>query len=227
MLLINKSKFNHYVDLREELWEVLLNNGYSRKYGSSESLLVQNQPKRGMICVVNGKVKSSYVFKNGNEKILGIFEAPTIIGEDSILADQSNEYKNNQYSVLALTPVEAVFIPVLNAQKIILQYPEIALCLMKLLIHKMHSLGIQVGDLLTRNISQRTARALGFFTEFTEKDKDGYLSITHEELAGFIGITRPNVSTCLKEFALQGLIEMKRGKIKIINPQALKEFADY
>ena len=41
--------------------------------------------------------------------------------------------------------------------------------------------------------------------------------MTHEEIASFIGSAREVVSRTLEIFANQGLIEQKRGQIKILN----------
>ena len=72
---------------------------------------------------------------------------------------------------------------------------------------------------------QKAAFALVFMRE-ADKDEDGYVAVTHEELAQLIGISRANITTALAELTEQGIIRKKRGKVKILDNNKLMELLD-
>ncbi len=51
------------------------------------------------------------------------------------------------------------------------------------------------------------------------------LLVTHEELAGDIGTAREVVSRLLKELENKGIVELKRGSVRILRRQALEDVA--
>ncbi|MDR1604967.1 MAG: Crp/Fnr family transcriptional regulator [Gracilibacteraceae bacterium] len=226
MVKINHNKFNYYspVDLEDHLWESMLDIGYTKNFGPSETLISQGQQLTGLLCVTQGRLKTFYIFNNGNEKILGLFNtqySKVVLGEEAIF-----DSRTSFYNAMALTPLSMVYIPFEKVRTLIAECPEIAVCLLKCLSNKLSSLGIQVGDLLSRDIMQRAARVLTDFTKCTSKNKEGYMPFTHDELAKFLGITRPNMTTCLNYFARENLIDMRWGKIRVTDYTTLKNLSD-
>jgi len=64
----------------------------------------------------------------------------------------------------------------------------------------------------------------GKYAVFTYNNQFEILNMTHEEIANFIGSTRSKVTVLLREFAKKGLIENKRGQIKILNIKGIEEY---
>ena len=59
-----------------------------------------------------------------------------------------------------------------------------------------------------------------------EKDStNGVIKTTHEQIAKKIGSAREVVSRTLKKFSDQGLVELSRGSVKILNKQLIKDIA--
>lgn len=56
-----------------------------------------------------------------------------------------------------------------------------------------------------------------------ESAKTGTVDSTHEEIAKYVGSAREVVSRMLKTFESQGLVELSRGSIRILNRDALKK----
>lgn len=52
------------------------------------------------------------------------------------------------------------------------------------------------------------------------------LSYTHEQIARYIGSARETISRMLKYFAEEGIVELSRGEIKIIDEKKLRQLAE-
>ncbi len=64
--------------------------------------------------------------------------------------------------------------------------------------------------------------AIFLWDELTESETST-LHFTHEDIAVIIGSAREVVSRVLKSFAVEGIVELGRGTIKIIDKSALKQ----
>ena len=54
---------------------------------------------------------------------------------------------------------------------------------------------------------------------------EGLVEFTHEQLAGDIGTAREVVSRLLKELENKGMVELRRGSVRILNRDGLKKIA--
>jgi CRP/FNR family transcriptional regulator len=64
-----------------------------------------------------------------------------------------------------------------------------------------------------------------FLWDEASKTGDDTIRLTHEQIAKYVGSAREVVSRMLKYFASEGIVELSRGGIKIINRQKLRELA--
>ena len=62
-----------------------------------------------------------------------------------------------------------------------------------------------------------------FLLDELSKTGDVNIRLTHEQIAKYMGSAREVVSRMLKYFAKEGLIEMSRGGIKILDREKLRE----
>lgn len=226
MVDVNNNKLNDlnplYIDNKH--WDLLINTGYPKIFGAGETLLYQDQPNTGMICMLKGKIKTCITFDSGAEKIFGIFDAPALLGEAATFDGRANVC-----NAIALIKVEAICIPPLKLKALVMQHPEITQTIIRSIANKLRSIANQVESLSGYNIEQRIARMLCNFKEygfFVNSCCTDCLQLTHEELAGFVGASRPNVTASLGELAHLGLIEMQRGKIRIIDYARLKQMSE-
>lgn len=70
------------------------------------------------------------------------------------------------------------------------------------------------------NLAKRLADSLLEHHSFSETDT---IQITHGALANDLGTAREVVTRLLKQFQIDGLVELSRGKIKICNPKKLRK----
>ena len=62
-----------------------------------------------------------------------------------------------------------------------------------------------------------------FLSEEIKNNKSLELKITHEQIAKYMATAREVVTRMLKYFSQEGIVELSRGKITIINETKLKK----
>lgn len=64
-----------------------------------------------------------------------------------------------------------------------------------------------------------------FLLDEISKNNNTILSLTHEQIAKYIGSAREVVSRMLKHFEKEGIVKLSRGEIKVLNPTKLKNIS--
>ncbi|MEA4911022.1 MAG: Crp/Fnr family transcriptional regulator [Oscillospiraceae bacterium] len=65
-----------------------------------------------------------------------------------------------------------------------------------------------------------------FLCKETENARDGVLRLTHEQIAKLMGSAREVVTRMLNYFASEGYVELSRGGVRILEPEALCALAE-
>src|SRR5262249_10683159 len=84
----------------------------------------------------------------------------------------------------------------------------------------------QMVESLFLPIERRVARRVQTLqAAFGGQSDDGWIRMRQEELAAYCGVTRPTVDRGLGQLAGQGLIELGRGRIRIVDSRGLEKRA--
>lgn len=223
LLFINRDKFNFFstAELSDEHWQALVDLGTTKTAKAGTLLYEQSMRVHELTCVTEGSVKIVHFFDNGNEKLYESLSAPTVLGAEALWYGGDAFYA----SIIALTDVSYTVIPLDVAQSFITKNPEIVVALFQCLRDSLCIFRLRSVCSVPMTMLQKAAFALVFMRE-ADKDEDGYVAVTHEELAQLIGISRANITTALAELTEQGIIRKKRGKVKILDNNKLMELLD-
>lgn len=205
-----------------KLWEKIVLSGKQKTIEKGQRILTRGEASPGLICLTKGKVKISSEISDGSEKIFGLLVAPSLFGETEAF-DQGT----CMISATALSKVEIAEVDLRVLQKLISESPEIAYFIIRSIGIKLRWTTLQAEDMTNLRIRRRLANLLlghGKYAVFTYNNQFEILNMTHEEIANFIGSTRSKVTVLLREFAKKGLIENKRGQIKILNIRGIEEY---
>lgn len=157
--------------------------------------------------ICSGGARVYRVTEQGEEVTLAMVGVGDIVGEMSILDDEPRsacvETIHNT-KVLILT--RSAF------NKILIDYPEVAISLLKTMSKRMRETNEHVEDILSKNLSERTWKILqNLANYFPNKD----ITLSQEELAGIIGATRARVTEILNSLQKQGKIRLAHRQIRI------------
>jgi len=84
---------------------------------------------------------------------------------------------------------------------------------------RLRSLMLVIEEVAFRRLDQRLAERL------VQRQRDGQLNATHQDLAVELGTAREVVSRLLKEFERRGLVTLERGLITLLNIKELQKLA--
>lgn len=115
---------------------------------------------------------------------------------------------------------EALLIPAAQYQKLIKQNIYAENFTYSLVIDRFSNVMWAMEQLLFMRFDKRLAI---FLLDELSKTGNPRISLTHEQIAKYMGSAREVVSRMLKYFAKEGMIEMSRGGIRILNKEKLRE----
>lgn len=221
-MYINRDKFNQFslAEISETNWNSMLALGTVKTFKAGAMLYEQGVEISELACITEGTVKIVHLFDNGNEKLYEQLFAPSFIGAEALWNIGGKSFYP---TVIALTDVTVVEVPVETAENFISDRPDIIISLFQCVRNVLCINRIRSVCSIPMSMLQKAAFAISFMRG-TDKDDEGYVTVTHEELANLIGISRANLTTALAELTERGIICKKRGKLKIVDNDALVDF---
>jgi CRP/FNR family transcriptional regulator len=222
MLLLNASLFSLYnpVEIKDELWNLLLGNREVKTFRKNALLTVQEQPVKEMILLKKGRVKAMFSSADGSEIIFEILDAPAVFGHQALYSKETEQWYPN---LVALKESEAVFVPIGEIECLIEAHPQLLKCFFQCLRTNMTTSSRLSFWAQRLNLLQKVAFALTM-TGNLPRDDNGYFPMTHENLAHFLGATRENVTNALNKLCKMGYIEKKPGRLRIADMEAFKAY---
>lgn len=182
----------------------------------------QGEPLPGVIAVAYGLAKLALPRRKGEEKVLRFLGANESFGEAAALLDRPCPV-----DVVALTDAMLAVIPVRPLQQLRERDSIFANNLVRILAEGLLSLVAEVDASTGRSSAQRLAAYL----DSLAAAQDGtascavLLPVTKTALAARLGVTKETISRLLRNLRDQGLIEMTRRKITILDRARLAGIA--
>lgn len=206
-------------DLRE-----LAGNLRSRKYRKKEIIFHQGDDSHVIYVVKTGKVRIFMISPDGNETSVTILSTYDMIGEFAAIDGRPR-------SATAQTMEETTLLEMDRGRflDLLQQRPGLAINLLRMLVGKLRWTTKYAETIAQYDITGRLLYFLLHYNEMLGKEIEAgkqyelHLSMTQEDLASLVGARREWVNRILKEWGKQGLLEFKRGVIRILNLPALEK----
>ncbi|MFP3897600.1 MAG: Crp/Fnr family transcriptional regulator [Anaerolineales bacterium] len=165
--------------------------------------------------VVEGRIRAIKMSAVGREQVLGEFEP----GEAFYMVPALDD---GPLPVTTRTATRATLLRLACQDfiRLIKRHPPVAMQVLTTLAHRMRRLTSLIEDLSLRSVSERLAKMLLKRAESAHSQR-----VTQREMAAQLGTVREVVARNLAQFQEQGWIEVHRGSIEIIDPQALRREA--
>ncbi|NOX76504.1 MAG: Crp/Fnr family transcriptional regulator [Gammaproteobacteria bacterium] len=169
---------------------------------------------RNYLLVLEGSVRVQKLSASGKEIVLYRVEA----GQSCVLTTScllSGEHYHAE--AVTETPVQAVAIP-LSAFQQALTIPTFREFVFATYGQRVTSLVTLIDAIAFGRMDDRLAHQL-----LEMADADGIVVATHQELARELGTAREVISRLLKEFERHGWLALKRGRVRVVAADALRE----
>ncbi len=214
--LLSNSPFFRGVSA-SELEQTFSRISYSVKSFSKGQTIAQRDEEIKSLCiVVEGAVKGEMVDFTG--KILKVEEiqAPQPLAH-AVMFSNANKFP---VDVVALVDCKILFIPKADVLRLLQSNTIILNNFLNAVSNRAHFLTNKLWLMSFKTIKEKVANYLLTIAK-SETKTTIMLPKTHQELAEFFGVTRPSLARVFAEMEAEGIIEVNRKEISIIDKRRL------
>ena len=197
---------------------------HHKTYSRGQFLFQQGDAGDEFLVVVEGRLKITFLHKDGRELTLAMLGPYQSLGEVSLIDDEPRSA-----SAVALSPLCVLSINKRDFRALLESSPAICIALLATMGRRMRELTDDTAGLIFLDVIQRVARKLLYLADSIGVDRNGGREIaqplTHQALAAMVGATRETVTKALKDLQTQGMISIRRRHITILAPLEMAKCA--
>lgn len=200
------------------LFAFLFEGAQRETLNAGQNIFQQDDPAERLYGLVAGSVEISIFSLSGRKLVVNI-QTSGLVGEIATL-----DGGRRTAAATCLTDCEVLSIPRARLFERMQQNPAIAMVMIRLLCDRLRRISGDLGDQALLNIDARLAkRLLSLSAQLA--DAEGWIPFSQSDLAERLGATRESVNKTLKEWMRGGLVNLRRGAVKIANPARLERLA--
>ncbi|MGG1662079.1 Crp/Fnr family transcriptional regulator [Brevibacillus sp. NRS-1366] len=194
--------------------------GERRTYPAHKIIIDQEREGHKGILLLSGSARAFLLTFTGEERLLFYPSKGSFLGETAMFYNQT--FKHWNLFVETVTPCEVLEMTKKDIMYNVANYPEFFTLLMEAASVKYINFLVRLQSSSHPSISLLEQIIYVLFSTVTEKQLSPFsVRITHEEISQIIDRSRVAVTNTLGKLQKQGLIELGRGHIRIINPKEL------
>lgn len=187
-------------------------------FHKKQTLYQEGKRPRFLYYLVSGKVKAFKSHEDGKEYITDLFSAGDFIGYTALIED-----KNYDDSASILEDAEIMQIPREEFLGMIYNDINIAAKFIRIVTQNVKEKEERLLNLAYSSLRKRVAKALVDIHEKFNKEGDrNLIEFSREDIAQYVGTATESLIRTLSDFKSERLIDIKSGKISIINLEKLK-----
>jgi CRP-like cAMP-binding protein len=188
-----------------------------RSYARGDLVILEGDECEAIYFVKSGRVKVYKTSPEGKEQVLRIMQPGDTFNEVPVF-----DGGDNPASVEALDAVSLYVLPVEDMHRLMVQLPAISANVIRILASRLRHLVGLVEDLSFRHVTGRVAKIL---LHHGRDAGPGAGRLTQQEMATMAGTAREMVGRALKGLEQAGAIKMERGRIVILDREALERLS--
>ncbi|MGE5106760.1 MAG: response regulator [Sphingobacteriales bacterium] len=195
-----------------------LDNYDSEDLSKKQTLYSEGKRPKYLYYLKKGKIKTYKVHDDGKEYITNLYSEGDFMGHLALL-----ETKSYDDTAEVLEEAEVVMVPADEFLTAVYSDMAIAGKFIRLIANDVKEKEERLLHLAYDSLRKRVAKALvDIHTKFNkEKSAGNSIDISREDIAQYIGTATESLIRTLSDFKSEKLIEIKEGKIKIINLEKL------
>jgi DNA-binding response OmpR family regulator len=187
-------------------------------FHKKQTLYQEAKRPRFLYYLVSGKVKAFKSHEDGKEYITDLFSAGDFIGYTALIED-----KNYDDSASILEDAEIMQIPRDEFLGMIYSDINIATKFIRIVTQNVKEKEERLLNLAYSSLRKRVAKALvDIHEKFNKNGQNSLIEFSREDIAQYVGTATESLIRTLSDFKSEKLIDIKSGKISIINLDKLK-----
>lgn len=201
-------------------WEDVSHLGKFEKMVPNQYVIYPEERVQYLYYIKEGRGRCFISWPDGNEHTLYFLEKGAIIGE--ALLDNTP----SQWGVVTLEHSIVYRFSYQQIMKIIAEYPEIALSIIRSCLVKKKLLTKHIQDLTFKKADAKIAEVLYAMAEHYGESNQGFvIPINQNDLAELVGVSRVTISKVLSRFQKHGVVVTRRGSVLVLNKEKLLKLA--
>jgi CRP-like cAMP-binding protein len=192
----------------------------ARSFPRRSVVYFPDEPGESVLLLTHGRVKIMTLTPDGREVIFAFIEPGELFGELAVL-DPAPRSEHAE----AVVESRALAIPREELLWLMSRRPDVALSVNKLLGLRVRRVENRLRNLLFRSNRERTVAVLVELLGSHGREVGGRweigLRLSHQELANLIGATRETVTLTLGQLQKEGLVEVARRRITVLDRDRL------
>ncbi len=194
------------------------NEPTTKRLSKGDIIYHQGDKAESFYYLKRGRVRVYMTSPDGVEKTLSAASHGEILGEAAFF-----DKMPRVSSASALTNTELAAINENKLVSLIKENPQLALELLEIQAARIRQLSTQIDAMTFLQADGRIAQIL--LQSIHDEDGKQSVSLTHEEIASAVGVSRVTVSNILNDFARKGYVKTKYRKVVVTSTDALKKIA--
>lgn len=208
-----------FSEIPESVSARVLSMGRFRNFPSGEVLFCLEDPAKEVFLLIQGRVKTTQVTKNGEEVILRLESPGDLIGSLGMVSQgRHNSTAQAIEESKALVWDTNTFTAALSC------FPILARNTQRILEQRIYELEQRFCEVATAKAPTRLARELLRLQKQIGRKRNGQseIKIPHEWVAGMVAMSEFTVSRFLAEWERRGVVSVRHGTIAIHDYKSLK-----
>jgi CRP/FNR family transcriptional regulator, nitrogen oxide reductase regulator len=208
-----------------EIFAEILSSGKKTSVKSGEILFSEGDRAESCYLVLKGRLKLTKLHEQGKEVIIRYIDTGSIAAAIAV-------FKGKKYPVTAtaLGIAEVIGWDKDTLLKLISNYGQLALNLLRFTIDRIEELQTRYLELTAEQVERRIARALlRIMRQSGRKTVEGVeidFQLSRQDLADYTGTTLYTVSRTLSTWGKKGWVKSSRQRITITDPHSLVNFSE-
>jgi len=206
--------------LPDEDAKVLLRASKVNTYSRRETLVREGEVSDSFHIVLDGRVAVRITRPSGETAIVNILGPDSHFGEVSLLTESDPQ---RTATIVALEPVRTLSIPAAVFHDLRDRNPRLEQLVTQLLARRVDELSAQLVEAMYDGLDRRVVRRLDALTHtYAGTHAQVTIPLTQDELAELVGGTRPSVNQVLRRLVDDGIVEVSRGRLTVVDLIALR-----
>ena len=195
-----------------------------RRYDSGEFVFHQGEAAADAIVVMAGRLKLVRTSPDGREVLIELRGPGSLVGELGIV-----DGRPRSTAVRAMGPVDLLSIPSREFRRLLAERPSLSLGVLESVARRLRQTVERRSEASNVGVLAQLCGRLMELADGLPLDSDGsvdlQLSLTQQEIADWLGVSRDAVVVVLQRLREEGLVETGRRRIRIVDPSRMRELA--
>ncbi len=214
--------WNLLASLPEEERRQLLSTTRRRSFGRGEVLVHEGDPADSLHLVAAGRLAVRVSTPQGDTATVNVLSSGDYFGEVSLLDGRPSR---RTASVVALEPAETHSLSADAFRQLRARHPRVQELVLSLMARRIEELSERLVEAMYSDLGVRVHRRLVELVAIYAQEPGAAtvtIPLTQDHLAELVGAARPSVNAVLQRLVAQRILELGRGRITVLDPDALR-----